>query len=134
MIRYALRCACGHDFDAWFNSAAAYDAQAERGLVDCPSCGGHEIGKAPMAPAVSRSRAAAVDQARMRAALMAMARQVKRDAEHVGKRFPDEARKIHAGESAERPIWGEATLEDARSLHDEGIAVVPLPAVPEHDA
>lgn len=134
MIRYALRCACGHDFDAWFNSAAAYDAQAEGGLIDCPGCGGHAIDKAPMAPAVSRSRAAPVDPARMRAAMMALARQAKREAEDVGQRFVDEARKIHVGESAARPIWGQATLDDARALRDEGIAVLPLPDVPDHDA
>jgi hypothetical protein len=56
VIRYALRCACGHGFDAWFASAAAYDAQAEGGLVGCPACGANTVEKALMTPAIGRGR------------------------------------------------------------------------------
>lgn len=134
MIRYALRCACGHDFDAWFGNGAAYDEQAARRLVECPLCGGHEVQKAPMAPAIGRRRQTPADPAKVRAALAQLARHVKANAENVGARFPDEARKIHEGVSDERPIWGQATLEDARTLREDGIDVLPLPDVPEHDA
>ncbi len=153
MIRYALRCACGHGFDAWFASAAAYDAQAEEGLVDCPACGANTVKKALMAPAIARGRrapappeAATADAAgtrpatpsdhpaAVRAALQAMVRQVKGVAEDVGTRFPEEARRIHEGEANDRPIWGRATGEEARALRDEGIEVHPLPDLPDHDA
>ena len=154
MIRYALRCACGHGFDAWFASAAAYDTQAERGLVTCPDCGADTVDKAVMAPAIVRGRstpapaeappaagapssppAAPPDgPAAVRAALQAMVRQVKSRAEDVGTRFADEARKIHEGEAEERPIRGRATGEDARALREDGIEVHALPDLPDHDA
>lgn len=150
MIRYALRCACGHGFEAWFASAAAYDAQAEKGLVDCPACGANTVEKALMAPAIARGHRAPAPRpaengaaapappadhpAAVRAALQAMVRQVKRAAEDVGTRFPDEARRIHQGEAEDRPIWGRATGEDARALREEGIEVHALPDVPDHDA
>lgn len=162
MIRYALRCACGHGFEAWFASAAAYDRQAEAGLVDCPACGANTVDKAPMAPAIARGRAAprAPEDAgerdaaapapaptaptaapaapepavAVRAALQAMVRRVKRHSEDVGPRFAEEARRIHNGEATARPIRGEASGEEARSLRDEGIDVHPLPDLPDHDA
>lgn len=150
MIRYALRCACGHGFDAWFASGAAYDTQAERGLVSCPDCGANTVEKALMTPAIARGhRAPAPRQAEtaaaaaplpadhpvaVRAALQAFVREVKRAAEDVGTRFPDEARRIHQGEAEDRPIWGRATGEQARALREEGIDVHPLPDLPDHDA
>ncbi|MDX2238297.1 MAG: DUF1178 family protein [Hyphomonadaceae bacterium] len=129
MIRYALRCAMGDEFDAWFGSIADYDRQAAEGLVACPQCGSTSIEKAPMAPMVARKdRDAAPDP---RAVAMAMAAQVKAHIQekfdYVGERFADEARKIHYGDADERPIWGEATPDDARALVEEGVAVAPLP-------
>jgi len=149
VIRYALRCACGHGFDAWFASAAAYDAQAEKGLVACPACGANTVEKALMAPAIARGHRAPAPRptehaeapalpadhpAAVRAALQAMVRQVKRGAEDVGTRFCEEARRIHEGEAEDRPIWGRASGEDARALREDGIEVHALPDVPDHDA
>jgi hypothetical protein len=154
VIRYALRCACGHGFDAWFASAAAYDTQAERGLVTCPDCGANTVDKALMAPAIARGRSAPAPDdvpraagapssppaappdgaAAVRAALQAMVRQVKSRAEDVGTGFADEARRIHDGEAEDRPIWGRASDEDARALRDDGIQVHALPDLPDHDA
>lgn len=134
MIRYALRCACGHAFDAWFNSAAAYDEQEARSLVECPLCGGSEVAKAPMAPAIGKRRTDTTNPVAMRAALRALSRHVREHAEDVGRRFPEEARRIHDGSSDERPIWGQATVDEAKELKDEGIEVHPLPDLPDHDA
>jgi hypothetical protein len=148
VIRYALRCGCGHGFEAWFANAAAYDAQAEKGLVTCPACGTNTIEKAPMAPAIARGRGIpppapparpqasppVEHEAAVRAALKAMVRRVKSAAEDVGPRFPDEARRIHNGEAEERPIWGRASGEEARVLHEEGIEIHALPDLPDHDA
>lgn len=129
MIRYDLRCANGDAFDAWFGSIAEYDKQAERGLIECPHCGSKQIEKAPMAPAVRTGRKK--DAQKERAVAMAMAAKVrahiKENFDYVGDKFADEARKMHAGESEERAIWGEATPEEARELAEEGVPASPLP-------
>ena len=128
MIRYALACgACGHRFDGWFASGESFDVQAAQGQVVCPTCAGSRVTKAPMAPAIAGKAARADRQARMLSLLRAMTAEVKARAEPVGERFPEEARRIHYGESPERPIWGRATGEEARALRDEGIEVAQLP-------
>jgi len=129
MIRYDLRCDNGDEFDAWFGSIADYDVQAERGLIECPHCGSTHVQKAVMAPAVQSSRAK--DAHKERAVAMAMAAKVrehiKDNFDYVGDKFANEARKMHAGESEVRAIWGEATPQEARELAEEGIAAAPLP-------
>lgn len=137
MIKYALKCANGHGFDSWFPSAASYDTQAAQGQIVCPVCGSVEVGKAIMAPAINRgeSIAAPAEAAALRARDMAQLRAL-RDyvigmTEDVGTRFPEEARRIAEGAGEERPIRGEATLEEAKALREEGIAILPLPRVPE---
>jgi hypothetical protein len=129
MIRYDLKCANGDEFDAWFGSIADYDKQAEAGLIQCPHCGSTHVGKAPMAPAVRTARKK--EAQKERAVAMAMAQKVrehiKDNFDYVGDKFADEARKMHAGESEERAIWGEATPEEAQELAEEGIPASPLP-------
>ncbi|MBI1252570.1 MAG: DUF1178 family protein [Alphaproteobacteria bacterium] len=130
MIHYSLRCDQGDEFEAWFGSIADYDKQSEQGLISCPHCGSARVEKAPMAPMVlRRDRDAKPDP---RAVAMAMAAQVKQHIQekfdYVGDGFADEARKIHHGESEERPIWGEATPEQAEALAEEGVGVSPLPS------
>ncbi|MGD9815665.1 MAG: DUF1178 family protein [Hyphomonadaceae bacterium] len=129
MIRYDLRCDNGDEFDAWFGSMADYDVQAEQGLIECPHCGSTHVQKAVMAPAVQSSRAK--DARKERAVAMAMAAKVrehiKDNFDYVGDKFADEARRMHAGDSEERAIWGEVTPEEARELAEEGISAAPLP-------
>lgn len=136
MIRYDLVCARGHEFDAWFASSAAYDAQAEAGDVTCPVCGDSAISKAIMAPAVARGagrRGDGGDALKAARELMAVMdevrRHVEKTAEYVGDRFAEEARAIHNKEAEIRQIYGEATLAEARDLIEDGIAVAPLPAL-----
>lgn len=129
MIHYALRCDNGDEFEAWFRNSADYDEQAEKHLIECPHCGSTLIEKAPMAPNIARTDR---DQAPSpRAVAMAMAAKVRETIrekfDYVGERFPDEARKIHNGQSEDRPIWGEATPEQAREMAEEGLPVSPLP-------
>jgi len=137
MIRFALTCDHGHAFDAWFGSGDSYDEQIEARAVACPSCGSIEVKKAPMAPAVRRSRpapespAAASDRKKTYAVLKGLRADLEANAEHVGPAFPEEARKMHYGESEARSIYGEASLEEAKALHEEGIPAVPLPPLPE---
>lgn len=144
MIRYDLICDQGHKFDGWFRDSAAYDAQALRGLVSCTVCGSGKVEKQLMAPAIpmKSSRKADAPQKMMlgpvdpRArALMEMMREMRKavetNAEYVGGKFAEEARKIHYEEAEQRGIYGEATAEDAEALIEEGIEVHALPRLPE---
>ena len=137
MIRFALTCDRGHDFDAWFGSGDSYDEQIEARAVTCPCCGSAAVMKAPMAPAVKRGRPAASESAgpgdrkKTYAFLKGLRAHLEANAEHVGHAFPEEARKMHYGESEARSIYGEASLEEAKALHEEGIPAVPLPVLPE---
>jgi hypothetical protein len=129
MIRYDLKCDNGDEFEAWFGSIGDYDNQAGAGLLVCPQCGSRHVSKAPMAPAVRTSRGK--ETQKERAVAMAMAAKVrehiKDNFDYVGDTFAEEARKMHAGETEERAIWGEATPEEARELAEEGIPASPLP-------
>ncbi|HHZ08017.1 MAG TPA: DUF1178 family protein [Rhizobiales bacterium] len=138
MIRFSLVCDKDHDFEAWFRSNDDFDTQARRGFVECPACGSKKVGKALMAPAVSTGRkkeqiALAMGEAQKRALaqLKAMAEKIRENADYVGDRFAEEARKIHFGESEARGIYGEATLEEARSLAEDGVEFMPIPVFPD---
>jgi hypothetical protein len=154
MIRYRLVCNKKHEFESWFSSSTAYDRLAKKGQVECPQCGSKKVTKALMAPGVAKrgrrsEPAEAVapgpppvpgspDDARrveMQRQFLTLMRQVRAEveskAEYVGPRFAEEARKIHNEESEARGIWGEATLEEARELVEDGIDCLPLPRLPE---
>jgi hypothetical protein len=158
MIRYALHCEQGHDFESWFQNSNAYDKQVKRGQVACPICGSAKVEKAMMAPRLTRaetgdapaqpepapSPAAQPPAAPMRppgapVALMSPSEQelkkklkelrdhIVKNADYVGARFPEQARKIHYGEVEHRSIYGEASPDEAKELHEEGIEFHPLP-------
>jgi hypothetical protein len=133
MIRYALRCDRDHGFDSWFGSAEAYDRLRAAGHVACPDCGSTAIDKALMAPNVTPSRAKALSapQDPREAALAELRRRVEENSEYVGLEFATEARRIHEGEAPERSIYGEAKLDDARRLIEDGVPVAPLPFRPK---
>ncbi len=140
MIRYALACDAGHEFEAWFPGIEACDKQLKRELVACPDCGSVKVKKALMAPAVStrKDKDAAKKQvmafAAHQAKLQAIREHVEQNFENVGDRFPEEARRIHYGETERRDIYGEATLAEAKDLVDEGVEVAPLPGPVRTDA
>jgi hypothetical protein len=138
MIRFALICESGHEFDVWFGSGAACEEQVRGHEIACPFCGGIQVKKAPMAPAVQRSRAEpppatqeSSERKRTYAFLKGLRAHLEANAENVGPAFPEEARKMHYGESEARSIYGEATFEEAKALKDEGIPAIPLPRLPE---
>jgi hypothetical protein len=159
MIRYALACAKGHSFESWFSNSDAYDAQRVRGLVTCPICGSTKVEKELMAPRLGRNSkkrsapppaaAAAPEVApadanapapvammspqerEFRQKLKELREHVTRNADYVGPRFADEARKMHYGEIGHRSIYGEASPDDAKALHEEGIEFHPLPILPD---
>ena len=148
MIVFDLSCDFGHRFEGWFGSSSDFADQLDRGLVACPECGSSEVAKAPMAPAVpvkgnrseNTSRTVSGDEAQpvanrpmpeeVQKALATLAKaqeKALKNSTWVGERFAEESRAMHYGETDEKPIHGQASLEEAESLIDEGIAVAPLP-------
>ncbi|MEM7291097.1 MAG: DUF1178 family protein [Pseudomonadota bacterium] len=141
MIKYALICDKEHEFEAWFASSDDYEMQRKRGFLDCPSCGSSKIEKMLMAPGVSGTKKTGGGQVsvtsmpEMPAQMVEQLREIKKyveaNSENVGERFPEEARKIHYGEAEARGIYGKANLEEAASLAEEGVNVMPIPELPE---
>ena len=140
MIHYDLICDKGHEFDGWFRDSATYDKQARRGFVACSVCGSSKVEKQLMAPGIptksnrkdevpQRMVAGPVDPrvAMMMKMMREMRQHVEENADYVGDKFADEARKMHAGDTEERAIWGETTPEEARALEEEGVPASPLP-------
>jgi hypothetical protein len=146
MIRFALSCPEGHKFDSWFANGAEYDRLRGAGHLACAVCGCPDVAKDLMAPRVSTRKTPAADAAAAAApagraergplsgpaspaeqALAELRRRIEATAENVGRDFPAEARRIHAGEAPDRPIIGEARIADARALVEEGVPVAPLP-------
>ncbi len=158
MIRYALICEKSHDFESWFKDSAAYDKQVKRGLVTCPQCGSAKVEKAIMAPrlsATAKKRGAPIQapaptvessttpaasapvamispqEQEFRAKLKELRDHLTKNADNVGGKFPEEARKMHYGEIEHRSIYGVASPEEAKDLSEEGIEFHPLPLLPD---
>ncbi|TYO91212.1 DUF1178 family protein [Oceanicella actignis] len=132
MIRYALKCKAGHAFESWFQSSEAFDRLQAAGRLSCAVCGGAEVEKALMAPNVAASaegpaRPLSEPASPAEALLRALRERLERHGEYVGRDFAREARAIHAGEADARLIYGEASVEEARALLEEGAPVAPLP-------
>jgi hypothetical protein len=138
VIHYELICDNEHKFDAWFKNAQAYEEQHARGVLTCPLCESHQVQKQIMAPAVSRTGPEKVslsighpEQRQLREAMRALRQKVISEADYVGDRFAEEARKIHFKEVDPRGIYGEATREEAAALLEDGVDFMPLPNIPE---
>ncbi len=160
MIKYALVCDNGHEFESWFADSAAYDKQRKRKLVACPVCESANIDKAIMAPRVAAKKGKRPAPAEAPAAPTPIANEAPagppapvamispqemefrtklkelrdhlvKNAENVGGKFPEEARKMHYGEIEHRSIYGVATPQQAKDLLDEGIECHPLPVLPD---
>ena len=138
MIKFGLRCKDAHEFEGWFGSSDEFDRQSRRGFVTCPVCGSGDVRKALMAPSVSTSRAQAAVRsevmnahAQMLGHMRKLRDAVTQNAEDVGPRFAEEARKIHYGEVEPKAVYGEATKDEVTGLLEEGVEVAPLPVLPE---
>ncbi|HEY2035020.1 MAG TPA: DUF1178 family protein [Rhizomicrobium sp.] len=133
MIAYSLNCAKGHEFEGWFSSSSAFDEQEKDGKLVCPMCNSRKVTKGIMAPALSssvgkqKSTPSPGEMRKMRQFMTGLRKYVEENADNVGEKFPEEARKIHYGEIEERPIYGQASPEEAADLVEEGIDVAPLP-------
>jgi hypothetical protein len=140
MIRYALNCSEGHDFESWFQSAEAFDKLHRAGMVSCAVCGGTEVRKSLMAPRIGAKSSAepAPEPDRplsapahpAEQALAELKKKVEENSEYVGGDFVREARRMHEGEAPERAIYGEARLDEAKKLVEDGVPVAPLPFTP----
>jgi hypothetical protein len=123
MIVFDLQCRDGGEtFEAWFRSNADYEEQRHAGLVECPFCRSANVAKAPMAPRVPRK-----DSGSPLARLAAMQAELLKESRWVGDKFAETARAMHNGEVDREQVHGQATLEQAKSLVDDGVAVAPLP-------
>lgn len=157
MIRYMLKCSEEHQFESWFRSAEAFETLCEAGQLSCPTCGSSQVFKAMMAPRVSTTRkaeslapepevpAASAPSATqttpmepprptaqdVEQAVAKLRAEVEANSDYVGVEFAKEARKIHDGEAPARAIYGEAKLDDAKALLEEGVPVLPLPFTPK---
>lgn len=130
MIRYALVCSLAHEFEAWFSNASDFDMQQKKGLIGCPVCADHDIRKQIMAPALKGAkRKDGVEQAQAFAAFAGKVREkIRSTHDYVGDKFADEALAMHRGEKDEKPIYGEATPEEAKGLEKKGVPATPLPS------
>ncbi len=140
MIKFNLGCDNGHEFEIWFGSSQDFDNQKERKLLTCPHCGSSEVEKMLMAPSVTtgRKKDQMVQVANMQNAqkeILTKMRELRdkviETGEDVGSKFPEEARKIHYGETEARGIYGQASMEEATELAEEGVEFLPLPELPE---
>jgi hypothetical protein len=136
MIRFSLRCASGHEFEAWFQSGEGYDAQQQANEIVCPECGDTHVEKALMAPSIGRSRDGSppISPVQMRQMLVQLRRQVEQSCDYVGPQFAEEARKIHYGEVDPHGIYGEATGAESQELAEEGIQFGRIPWIQPADA
>ena len=147
MIVFDLACTHGHRFEGWFASADDFASQAKDALVRCPVCddagvvrvpsskvrvgrGDARAGTSASTPDAASAPASSVAieaVAGIPAEVLAKLRAVIRNTENVGRRFPEEARKIHYEEAPARPIRGQASKEESEALAEEGIDFSPLP-------
>jgi hypothetical protein len=151
MIVYDLTCNKGHVFEAWFKDSAAYDKQEKKKQLTCAVCGSSKVRKALMAPRLAGTRDDSPADGEQQAAsyandpkvakaielmkeLAKLRRHVEDNADYVGDKFAEEARKIHYGEKERRNIYGEATSSEAEELSEEGVEFARIPWVPRHDS
>lgn len=149
MIRYALRCKEGHDFDGWFRSSEGFETLRKAGQVTCTICGTASVEKALMAPAVPTERRPTQPDSRptepgkgeltisrndRERALNQLRSHIEANSDYVGLRFADEARAMHEGRSENRAIHGEAKPDEARKLIEDGVPIAPLPFLPKQKA
>ena len=136
MIRYALTCQSGHEFDVWFGSSTVCEEQVRGRAISCPECGSVDVRKAPMAPAVKRNRAEpstlrqSTEPKKTYALLKGLRAHLEANAENVGPAFSEEARKMHYGEAETRSIYGEASLEEAKASRRRAFRPSPCRACP----
>jgi hypothetical protein len=135
MILFDLKCDSEHIFEAWFDDSDSFKNQLKNKLISCPFCDSTKIFKSIMSPnVVSKSNSSNKIRSNIqkninlqKSYMNKLKKEIENKFEYVGKKFPNEARKIHYGEVADKPIYGDATESEVTDLLDEGIDLVKLP-------
>tara|TARA_B110000263_G_C14956873_1_gene350672 strand:+ start:102 stop:521 length:420 start_codon:yes stop_codon:yes gene_type:complete len=134
MIVFKLNCQdCYFEYEGWFESSKEFDKQKRKKIIICPSCEGININKSLMAPNIGKK----TNLKRLKDAKKTVINKIEKykkiietNFDYVGDNFTEEAKKIKYGEADERPIYGEANLEQTKELLEEEISVMPLPWTP----
>ena len=131
MIVFNLRCKdCTFEFEGWFDNSSEFEKQKKRGIVNCPSCDKTSITKTLMAPNLSKktnSRKNIKNNSTLVNQISKYKKVIENSFDYVGGNFAEEAKKMKYGEIIERPIYGEANLEQTKELIEEDIKITPLP-------
>ena len=130
MIVFNLTCKlCDYSFEGWFENTREFNNQNKKKLINCPSCNSDIITKGLVAPNLNRKTNSKTNKVRKTVAsnIKKLKKIVEKNFDYVGDKFTEEAKKIKYGESKERSIYGEATLEQTKELVNEEIDIVPLP-------
>tara|TARA_B100000609_G_C17004700_1_gene325500 strand:+ start:246 stop:680 length:435 start_codon:yes stop_codon:yes gene_type:complete len=135
MIKFDLKCDNNHIFEVSFDDSVSFEKQRKKKLIDCPYCGSNKVFKSVMAPNVASKSNSNTKQKRNQEKVFAnynqhlkkLKEEVEKNCTYVGKKFPEEARKIHYGEKEDKPIYGEATEKESKELIEEGISLIRLP-------
>ena len=134
MIIFNLKCLdCNLEFEGWFDSSKEFEKQKRKNIVTCPSCNNHSIKKTLMAPNLSKKTNAKNLNSNKKTVINNINKYkkiIEKNFDYVGDNFTEEAKKMKYGEINERPIYGEANLEQTKELVEEEISVIPLPWTP----
>ncbi len=130
MIVFNLICSkCEYEFEGWFDNSSAFESQKKRKLVNCPNCESNKIKKTLVAPNVGKKSNSkkTTNKKTIASNINKIKKIVEENFDYVGDQFTEEAKKIKYGETEDRPIYGEATIEQTKELIDEDISITPLP-------
>ncbi len=135
MIKFDLVCENDHIFEVIFDDSSSYEIQKKKKLIECPFCNSLKISKSVMAPNISNKSSSTMKTINKQNKLFSnynkqinkIKSEIEKNFKYVGKKFPEEARKIYYGETKDEPIFGEATEKESKELVDEGISLVKLP-------
>ena len=131
MIIFILVCEqCSVQFEGWFESTKEFENQKRKKIINCPSCNSSLVSKSLMTPNLNK-KSNSVKKSKVKKAMINDIKKYKKIIEknfdYVGDSFTEEAKKMKYGEKKERPIYGEATIEQTKELVEEEIDIVPLP-------
>ena len=130
MIVFNLICStCKYEFEGWFDNSSAFESQKKRKLINCPNCESSKIKKTLVAPNVGKKSNSkkTTNKKTIASNINKIKKIVEDNFDYVGDQFTEEAKKIKYGETEDRPIYGEATIEQTKELIDEDISITPLP-------
>ena len=130
MIVFNLVCSeCEYSFEGWFDDTKSFNRQRKRKLINCPNCESSNVSKTLVAPNVSKKSNSklAKNKKTLASNIKKIRKIVEKNFDYVGDNFFEEAKKIKYGETKDRPIYGEATVEETKKLVEEEINITPLP-------